>query len=806
MRRLSAAVGASFVLFLSVSAAAAPTPPRTAAHPRLFLDAAARTALVAKLGTTTSGAARAVARCKDVAAKPASYTKSGYQGDTWAFSLSACALAFQLTGDAAHATAGIKLWNAILSDVDTMGDGKACVVGATRDQAIAAVKRDTGYAIRFIGPHTALAYDWLHDAPGVDEPLRAHTRACFKEWVDWYTATGYLNDEPGANYHAGYVAAKSLIAVAEAGEAGADGDRHWNEAVDDILGKQLVGKGLAAGGPLVGGDWNEGWQYGPLSVLHYALAARALGDHGAPQAPMQGWADSLTLRFVHGLYPSRDTTWVGGDFEGDTPGTAPNPRVLLATLVDGSSPESLGHAAFLHQNLFKGSDDAPAFEAIAEARAPAPIDPWAKPGSTLYVAQGTRTIYARSGWDAAALYAVFASAPRQVADHQHVNATNFVLSRGKDALVVDPTPYGSRSTLTSNALTLDSTMVKGEYAPSQTPWSKADLPWARGTASGVVAARGDFAKAFIFADKPSDIAFARRDWVLLPEGEVVTIDRARTDADARGMYLRFRTPGKLALAGGVATATVGGSKLAVHAVKLSGGTPAVKSVPGGGDCWSGPFGSCATARFAVDEYAVKVPGPRPLAVHVLDALGASDAPATVTSMDAVSPANTTVVGAGIARAGKQTYVVASSGADGVAGATLTYTVPKAAARHVVFDAPEDGAGKSLVTAAPTADGCVVTIVAGAGFVGHPLMFSVDAGCAVSEDPDAPPAVTPDGGVGPSDGGVGGGDGGVEATPGDAAEGGCGCRVVPVRGSAAGVVVAAALMAAGARRRRARRDR
>jgi len=187
-------------------------------------------------------------------------------------------------------------------------------------------------------------------------------------------------------------------------------------------------------------------------------------------------------------------------------------------------------------------------------------------------------------------------------------------------------------------------------------------------------------------------------------------------------------------------------------------------------------------------------------VHVLDALGASDAPATVTSMDAVSPANTGVVGAGIARAGKQTYVVASSGADGAAGATLTYTVPKTGARHVVFDAPEDGAGKSLVTAAPTADGCAVTITAGAGFVGHPLMFSVDAGCAVSEDPDAPPATTPDGGVGGGDAGVGG-DGGVEATPGDAAEGGCGCRVVPVRGSAAGVVVAAALMAVGARRRR-----
>lgn len=797
-----------FVLFGFVLAAtavtplaeAAPTPPRAAPRPRLFLDGASLGVLKARVATAGTGAARAVALCKDVAAKPASYAKSGYQGDRWAFPLSACGLAWQLTGDAAHAATAIKLWNAILSDVDTMGDAKACVVGATRDQAIAAVRRDTGYAIRFIGPHTALAYDWLHDAPGVDEPLRAHTRACFKEWVDWYTTTGYLRDEPGGNYHAGFVAAKSLIAVAEAGEAGADGDRHWTEAVDDVLGKQLVGKGLAPGGPLVGGDWNEGWQYGPLSVLHYALAARALGDHGAPKAPMQAWADGLPLRFLHGLYPARDLAWVGGDFEDDTPGTSPNPRVLLAALVDGSSPEALGHAAFLHQTLFKASDDAPAFEAIAEARAPAPVDPWAKPGSTLFVAQGTRTVYARTGWDTAALYAVFASAPRQVSDHQHMDATNFVLARGKDHLVVDPTPYGSRSTLTSNALTLDSTVVKGEYAPSQTPWSKADLPWVRGTASGVVAARGDFAQAFIFSSTKSDIPFARRDWVFLPEGEIVTIDRARTDADARQMYLRFRTPGKLALAGGVATATVGASRLAVHAVKLSGGAPAVRSVPGAGDCWSGPFGACATARFAVDEYAVKVPGPRPLAVHVLDALAAADAPATVTSMDAISPANTAVVGAAIQRAGKQTYVVASSGADGVAGATLAYTVPKSAARHVVFDAPEDGAGKSLVTAAATADGCAVTITAGAGFVGRPLMFSLDGACGVSEDPNAPPATPPDAGPGGGAGDAGVGDGGPEATPAEGAEGGCGCRVVPVDRTT-GAVGALLLALGGVARRR-----
>jgi hypothetical protein len=71
----------------------------------------------------------------------------------------------------------------------------------------------------------------------------------------------------------------------------------------------------------------------------------------------------------------------------------------------------------------------------------------------------------------------------------------------------------------------------------------------------------------------------------------------------------------------------------------------------------------------------------------------------------------------------------------------------------VFDAPEDGDGKALVTAAATSGRCVVSITAGAGFAGRPLMFSVataDAGCTVSEDTNvAPGGPPPGGGVGPT---------------------------------------------------------
>src|SRR6185503_14312261 len=102
------------------------------------------------------------------------------------------------------------------------------------------------------------------------------------------------------------------------------------------------------------------------------------------------------------------------------------------------------------------------------------------------------------------------------------SAGNFVFSRGADHLVVDPSNYGEFATFETNAVAADADL-QGDYGPSQTPWSEAELMWARATTSAVYAARSDFAKAFIFACTPSPIPYAHREWVMLPEGEVVLV-------------------------------------------------------------------------------------------------------------------------------------------------------------------------------------------------------------------------------------------------------------------------------------------
>src|ERR1041384_3010402 len=133
--------------------------------------------------------------------------------------------AYRITQDQSFLTAAIKYWRAALSDDQTIGDGLGCVPGVDanwqswngndpRPPVILTVTHDTGYPMRWYGPYVALTYDWLHDAPGVDDALLSQTRTCLTAWVEYYTAKGYHHDEVGANYNAGFVAGKTFAAVA----------------------------------------------------------------------------------------------------------------------------------------------------------------------------------------------------------------------------------------------------------------------------------------------------------------------------------------------------------------------------------------------------------------------------------------------------------------------------------------------------------------------------------------------------------------------------------------------------------------
>ena len=758
-----------------VAAAAWADPPvPSQAHPRLFMSPADLAGYAAALKSPASAAHLLVDECQRTIDHPSEFAaRGGADGDYWSTATVACAFAFRVTGQDRYLGQALEYWRVSLNDDQTVGDGLGCTPQQARKDwrgswngeqpappALLTVTHDTWYPIRWFGPAVALAYDWLYDQ--ADEGLRAQTRACLTGWLDGYSRFGYERDKAGANYHAGFVIAKTLGAIAIGTDGGADGHL-WREAVDEMFARQLVGAGLAGriggldtrAGLLVGGDWGS-WQYGPLSVLELAVATRAVEEHGAREPEMDDWLRTVMLRTLYGTLPQGDVQFTGnGDYEGEAPyAIYPELSVnqLDAVLV-GKTPDDAAAWAWAARQGHK-LDEPRFYNALAELRRVAPKDYRAErpPPSLWYVARGTGNMYVRTSWDKDALWAVFMSGTAK-ADHAHLAASNFVLSRGGDHLIVDSSNYGQYGTLGTNAVSADSGAPR-DYATTQCPWGLPSLPWARGTTDHVFAARSDFARSFGFDGAPSPIAYARRDWVLLPEGEVVTIDRVRL-AKSRHMYLDFHanTGGTLAFdPAGVAIGVVGNSRLAIHRVRLSGGTPKITHATKSdcpGDC-SYPCGKCTAARFPVDIYSVAVPGPSALGIHVFDALGKDEAPAKVGSLNdapfAAAHDNDDIIGAAILRGPRPSYVVASSRAADGPVTRLTYGVPgDTPSRHVVFDAPDARDGTSRVTARPHAGRCAITIEAGAGggVAGRPLIFDLGSaadGCKLTPAKDAPAAI------------------------------------------------------------------
>lgn len=716
----------------------------------------------------------AVALCDEDRASPHKHDGAQYMGSEWAKMLQACLVAWAATDQPAYATSAIRYFTALLDDLDVIGDGKGGDKAATRD---------SGYAIRNLAPYTAIAYDWLHATPGMTPQLRARARQRWAAWLTWFQDKGYHPRDPGSNYQAGYLIAATLIAIAQGGEAAEEsGPELWKFVADELWAKDMA-RGLASGGVLDGGDWDEGWQYGPLAVAEYALAARIGKRHGLTVDGVTAWLSSLLRRHVYALTPS-DRMWAGGDFDDEHAYMKPSVLTLAAVALGDAKPDDRRWAKGELARLALTDTDALLYDALAtvgDAAEPVPRASW----PTWYQAPATATLFTRTGWDDHAIWFVAACAQTNGLDHRGPNAGNFVLSRGGADLIVDPSPYGSLSTLTGNAPAVASKHLPSKYVPSQGAWSE-DIAWrwATKTRGGVVAARCDYADAFRFQDRTSDVPEALRDLVLLPspdghDASLVVVDRATTGAAERKMYLRFRVPAELAIdPSGAGTATIKDARVTIR----GGQAPSIGKSPLK-DCFKDGVqrGQCDAARFPVTDYRVELAGPAPRAVHVIDATGAKDARAAATSTP-ISGAGWT----GVRIQGTRDAVVVWPTPP---GSVLAYRAPKGKAiTHVVLDAPAQD-GKASVSAVPDGDACAVTLAAGGTFSGTPVIVTLDDACVVTADPEEPNGVSAEGKPAP-----------VPKKP-RVRGGGC-CRAQSTPGSP--LAMAAVVLALLWRRRRPRR--
>jgi hypothetical protein len=274
------------------SAHAAPPEP-TGPHPRMLLDNDLRAAFRAYAKLSAGPVIGAIRLCEE-GRTTKEHDRALYQGSEWSKLLQACLVAYAATDSKDHAAGAIKFFNALLDDLDAVGDARG------GDEA---VRRDSGYSIRNLGPYTALAYDWLSGHPLMTPALKAKARQRWKAWLDWYKEKGYRATVPGSNYHAGYLIAATTIAIAQAGEAGADGAALWQHVADEMWGKEMA-HALSSEGVLAGGNWPEGWQYGPLSVAEYSLGARVMREAGAKIEGVPEWLSGVLRHHVYSLNPS----------------------------------------------------------------------------------------------------------------------------------------------------------------------------------------------------------------------------------------------------------------------------------------------------------------------------------------------------------------------------------------------------------------------------------------------------------------------------------------------------------------------
>ena len=724
------ALAAALCALLGTAHAAAPTPEPTSRHPRILLDEDLRKAWRTSAGDPRSPVARAIKRCDQIAASPREFDRDGYMGLDWGHHLQACLVAVAATGQDRHATTVMRYFTAMIDDLVHVGDGKG---------GDAAARRDSGYAIRAMGPYTALAYDWLHDHKLMTEELRRRARQRFAAWTSWYLANGYRARSPATNYQAGYLMAATLIAVAQAGEAGAAGTKLWRHVVDDLWRGDMT-KAFAPGGILDGGDWAEGWQYGPLSVAEYALTLRVMRRLGVEIPEAKGWATDLLRRHVHALSP-QDKLFVGGDTQVEEPYIEPFVFGLAAIALSDAAPLEVRAGAIAEMDrLGLESRDFLLFDALArgvgiKAR-PVPRASW----PTWYLARGTSTLHARTRWDDAAVWMVVQCSKTLDVDHFQPNAGNFVVSRGKDPLIVDPSPYGSLSTLTGNAPTVDSPQLPDNYVPSQAYWSEATgFRWAHQTQRGVVAARCDYADQYKFQDRPSDVPMAVRDFVLLPTtdgtgGALVIADRADTTSRERKLHLRFRSPTPWKLDDRGATTTHGRSGLALTAIDSSATRPTPRPTlvsPSLRDCFKDSVtrGNCDAARFPVVDYRVDLAGPKVSVTHVLELGDPSVAARGARSAGPTKISGTNYEGVKLTRAAGEAVVV-------WAVAPREVVVPAApGAVVVVHDVAAAGQG-SEVSAQRAGATCQVTVRPGRARGAGAAVVLLDEDCKARLDEPA----------------------------------------------------------------------
>ena len=489
----------------------------------------------------------------------ASAFKSGFHGFDWADVTASLALCWHATGEREYADGAIRYLNAMLDDRYVVGDGQG---GASM------VTHNSGYGIRAVGAYSALAYDWLRDAPGMTPELRKKITGRLGDWLAWYGEKGYLRDQPISNYFWGYLTTLSLAGLAAYGEA-PEAEAWLSLAKDELWSKKVL---PAFRQSLRGGNWPEGWQYGEYTGFEVAFVAKAFQTAaGVDLVRKLPWLGEAVDYHVQALLPDRRSVYDGGTW-GEHP-AKPSALSLSGIVIalEGIDDTRVAEARFMIANDLPPLRREQSWVGLLAERPGAPQRDPRKGEATSFHAPASGLTFARSDWSATAVFTSFQAGRPIAVDHQDKDQGHFVLWRGSDGLLIDGGGGEGAATINHNTLLVDDGGRHLNYTPNQGVWGHAVRTTRVGDDGVVVLAVGDIGEAYAPACvrqncKERAVEKAVRTFVYVRPSLVVMEDRVLLEEPSYGVTWAAHTTVEPTVTGDVVSAVVGQSRVDVRAL------------------------------------------------------------------------------------------------------------------------------------------------------------------------------------------------------------------------------------------------
>lgn len=428
-----------------------------ATHPRVLINSTIKTQLEAKAAANTTEWQALKAWCDT---ELGANNGAGYQGEEWYKAVTNYGMCFQATGDQDYGNEGVIYLKALLRDKNNIGDGLG---GAT------AIQTDSGWVARTFGSGVAIGRDWLDGATDLTGAIITECGNRLDDWITWYGTSGYGRSTPEDNYHAGYFA--MVMFAGYSLEDDATDAATWRTQAETMWDDNIVP--LLNGG-LDGGDWAEGWNYGPWAVREYLQYPQLIYTATGSTAK---WSDTnyntdLLYGMIHMLHPSRGYVSDDGSWSGSYKGN-PNPTNATYLIAAGNlSAEQKSLAKWYATNLAWNPYPPHKWEAFLWADSTvSAVTPTASNmnGLSLLMA-GTGRVLARSAdWsnvDATFVdFSANTSPPNDIAEGE-MNAGEFKISSRGELLIVDSDTWEYTSNF-GNVMLVEGSHT---YEPNQEWW------------------------------------------------------------------------------------------------------------------------------------------------------------------------------------------------------------------------------------------------------------------------------------------------------------------------------------------------